>query len=78
MSRSYRKNPAGGVTCCKSEKRDKQRGNRCYRKRVRMAILRGLEVMPVVNEFYRVWSMGKDGKRWYGWDNPSINKLLRK
>jgi len=45
---------------------------------VRMAILHSLEVMPVVNEFYRVWNMGKDGKRWYGWDNSYIKRLLRK
>ena len=78
MSRSYRKNPAGGVTTCQSEKQDKRRGNRSYRKRVRMAILCNLEVMPVLNEFYRVWNMGKDGKRWYGWDNSYIKRLLRK
>lgn len=63
---------------CESEKQDKRRVNRALRKRVKMAIIHGVDILPTMREVFNQWSMGKDGKKWYGWDNPYIKRLLRK
>ena len=66
MSRSYRKNPAGGITTCRSEKDDKRIANRRFRKAVKRAV-HAKRVIPIMREVANVYFMGKDGKKWHGW-----------
>lgn len=61
MSRSYRKNPIKGLGS-DSEKYDKQKNSRKLRKLSKLALNRGDELMPLMNEISDVWSMAKDGK----------------
>ncbi len=78
MSRSYRKTPITGITTAASEKRDKQLANRRLRRRVKQA-LRGepeAQVLPLKREVSDVWTMDKDGKRWF--DAGRFAELMRK
>lgn len=67
MSRSYRKTPIAGISTAVSEKRDKQLVNRRLRRGVKQE-LRGepeAQVLPLKREVSDVWTMDKDGKRWF-------------
>lgn len=66
MSRSYRKTPISGITTAVSEKEDKRRCNRSWRRKIKQAIFHEREIMPIQREVMNVWSMNKDGKRWWG------------
>jgi hypothetical protein len=74
MSRSYKKNPAGGITMADSEKKDKRLANRKYRRIVRQALMSWTEdtIIPLLREVSNVWDMDKDGKRWHGWKYPDV------
>jgi len=72
MSRSYRKSPFIGITCCDSEKDDKRIANRKLRKAVKKSILVGCEP-PLMREISEVWMFGKDGRQMV-----SDKKWLRK
>lgn len=72
MSRSRKKNNAGGVTTAKSEKEDKRIWHKRMRTRTKQAIHNGDE-MPHENEVSNPWNMSKDGKTFY-----SDDKLRRK
>lgn len=82
MSRSYRKNPAGGMTKSTSEKQDKRKANRKFRKAERQALLNGKEPPVHQSETSNVWEFAKDGKQWWGdllkkWPEY-FSKLMRK
>lgn len=72
MSRSYRKTPvignAGG-----SEKWDKQKANRKFRKREHQAIhSQQLERLPYdMDDVHNVWCMAKDGKHYVNKNSDS-------
>jgi hypothetical protein len=71
MSRSYRKSPFMGITCCKSEKDDKRIANRRYRRRLRISIFN--EIQPMIREVSNVYLFGKDGRQFI-----TDSKWLRK
>lgn len=64
MSRSYLKTPIIGNTTAKSEKLDKRKANRSYRKLVRMRLIEGNFNPLHIRECSNVWSFDKDGKRY--------------
>ena len=71
MSRSQRKTPVFGITTAKSEKQDKQIWHSRLRSRVRTSLasippeqLDGY-IAPFSNDVSSVWSMSKDGKRYF-------------
>jgi hypothetical protein len=67
MSRSYRQTPIRGLTTAASEKRDKQLANQRLR-RVMKQVLKDepeAQVLPLKREVSNVWTMDKDGKRWF-------------
>jgi len=68
MSRSYKKNPAGPITCATSEKEEKRIANRRLRRRVQQALFHKKEVMPIMKEIENNWNWPKDGKCWWGWE----------
>jgi hypothetical protein len=68
MSRSFKRNPAGGFTNAKSERQDKQSWHRRFRRWVHRALSQEEEVMPEVFEASSDWDMRKDGKKWFGGD----------
>lgn len=79
MGKSRKKNPAGGISCCDSEKEDKQKANRKLRRAVKQAIQKDSEVIPVLEEVSDPWVMGKDGKTWYSSEVVEENpNLIRK
>jgi len=65
MSRSRRKNPAGGATYAHTEKYSKRHANRALRVAARLAILADREP-PLMREISDVWAWPKDGKVWWG------------
>ena len=71
MSRSNRKTPVFGIATGKSEKQDKQIWHSRLRSRVRTSLasippeqLDGY-LAPFSNDVSSVWSMSKDGKRYF-------------
>ena len=64
MSRSRRKTPITGNACSESEKHDKHLANKALRAKVRDALARDAEVMPIMREASNVWDFNKDGKQW--------------
>ncbi len=65
MSRSYRHTPIFGFTMAPSEKWQKRRARHVWRQAVKVALGNGAEILPHLREVSNVWSMPKDGKRWY-------------
>ena len=78
MSRSRRKHPFRGITSAESEKDDKRRYNRHYRRvcRLLLHIDPQREDVPLLKEVSNPWSMDKDGK--WGFDPKKFPKFLRK
>jgi hypothetical protein len=66
MSRSFTRSPAGGITCARSEKDDKKRWHRIYRRVCAISLGLEKELLPAIREESDPWSMAKDGKRWDG------------
>ncbi|HEX8524949.1 MAG TPA: hypothetical protein VF669_22050 [Tepidisphaeraceae bacterium] len=64
MARSRRRRPIFGITTSETEKQDKRLANRRLRRKVRVAVETGDEVLPVLREVSDVWGFDKDGKRW--------------
>jgi hypothetical protein len=64
MSRSRRQSPVTGATTAASEKADKQRYNRLYRRAVKQAIAQQPDAdhLPHLYEYSNSWGMNKDGK----------------
>ena len=74
MTRSYKKTNKGGVTIAKSEKQDKRLANRTLRRITKQILKYDSEaILPILREVSNIWSMAKDGKRYY--DEPI---MLRK
>ena len=65
MSRSRRRTPIAGISKAQSEKQDKRFANRKYRRTAKNAVAADSEV-PERRAVSNVYSMAKDGKRWYG------------
>lgn len=76
MSRSKRKVKIFG-NCGHSEKQDKRRANRAFRRKQRVAIHKeDFEKLPIdLEEVASIWSMSKDGKSY--WEDAS-EKDMRK
>lgn len=75
MTRSKRHTPARGIGGG-SDKRDKRIAQRRLRRRVKVAVEQGAEVVPELREVSDVWDFRKDGKIYLGeWMRP---KDLRK
>lgn len=64
MSRSFKKNPAGGLTKAKSDKKDKRIANRSLRKKVNQIDLENQDPL-LIKENSNVWDFDKDGKKYY-------------
>ena len=64
MSRSFRKTPLIGQTKCESEKQDKRKANRLFR-RISKIATNNYGHLPVhVKEVSDVWKFGKDGTKY--------------
>ncbi|WP_316805913.1 hypothetical protein [Pedobacter agri] len=63
MSRSVRKTPIFGNAYGNSEKQDKRKWNRVFRKFCRKLILKGNEAPIKISAVTDVWDGNKDGKR---------------
>lgn len=75
MSRSEKKTKIRGTTTAKSEKENKQKANREYRRVVKQKIKSNESELPEIRETSNVWSFDKDGKKY---DSEMTNKDLRK
>ncbi len=64
MSRSTRKKPIFGYTTAKSEKFDKQKYNRVFRRISKEKIKKGMTAPIRIKEIKNVWTMSKDGKQY--------------
>ena len=79
MTRSRKKTCISGTTLCKSEKKDKVANHKRERKAVKQAMSNGDEVLPHYRELSNPWSMGKDGRFYFGnYDADKVSKWLRK
>jgi len=79
MSRSRKKNIAGGYTTALSEKKDKQLWHRAFRRDNRtltkQQILQDDELpYPIVSEKSNPWSMSKDGKTFHIFSETELRK----
>ena len=64
MSRSFKKNPFCGMSCAESEKKDKQRYNRKFRRIDKQSIKKQDDMLLTsVKEVSNPWAMDKDGKQ---------------
>lgn len=68
MSRSRRKTPITGWSCCRSEKEWKQRWHRRLRTSIRRHLRQTMDDtrLPHHYEVSNPWRFGKDGKQWFG------------
>lgn len=68
MSRSYKKTPICGNAISVSDKKGKQIANRKFRCAERTLINSSrFDDLPInMNQVYNVWSLPKDGKRYFG------------
>ncbi|UOK17260.1 hypothetical protein vBBaMIFTN4_68 [Bordetella phage vB_BaM-IFTN4] len=78
MSRSRRNTPITGITTARSEKFDKQRWHRAYRKAERQRLQTDPYSMPrhPLEFGAHAWNLSKDGKKYWGCDVPP--RLMRK
>lgn len=85
MSRSKRKTPVVSITTADSERFDKQKWHRRFRKKVRETISKLLNsdvdadnvVFPHENEIIDEWDMRKDGKQYLSNDSDR-DEFMRK
>lgn len=78
MARSYKKTPIFGMTTVVSEKDDKRRANRRYRKAVRLAMFTHdaeADVLPDFDDIANSRNFSKDGK---GYAHNASPKDMRK
>jgi hypothetical protein len=92
MSRSYKKNPIHGISATETEKNDKKRWHRTFRRNVKNKIhvshydLDQLEdtIFPAIKEESNKRLMSKDGKKYWRPKNVSLylieyfKKIMRK
>lgn len=75
MSRSRKKKPIFGYTTSKSEKFDKQKYNRVFRRVSKEKIKKGRIAPILIKEIKNRWNMSKDGKQYATF---FLKKWLRK
>lgn len=63
MSRSKKKTKIQGITTAKSEKENKQKANRKFRRKIKQKISPE-EELPQVREISNIWDFDKDGKKY--------------
>jgi hypothetical protein len=63
MSRSRKKTPITGITTATSEKDDKRKANRIFRRVTKVQIKKGDTPFIDIKEVSNVWSFDKDGKQ---------------
>lgn len=79
MSRSRKKNPAGGLAKARSDKWHKSHTSRVTRHENRLRMRAGKEVMALPHEMVNQWASPKDGHVWYGQKMvKKYPKLVRK
>jgi hypothetical protein len=77
MSRSRKRTPISPNACASSEKRDKVRANRKFRRVTRERIRASSEAPPDIREVSSVWLFAKDGRHFVR--NPVIAaRIIRK
>jgi len=77
MSRSRRKTPICGITTAESDKRDKQLGNRRYRRAANVAVGKGEDV-PVYDLLVNPYSFSKDGRQYVSKNSQYYEDVMRK
>lgn len=75
MSRSLRKTKIFGYTTAETEKQDKRRWNRVFRKVSKNQIRLDKEAPIKIQDVTNVWDGAKDGKQYY---NRANKKDMRK
>jgi len=75
MSRSVRKTKIFGITTAETEKQDKRRWNRTFRKVCKKLIRLEKEVPVKIHGVTNVWDGAKDGKQYY---QSATKKDMRK
>lgn len=76
MSRSRRKTPIVGMTTCESEKADKAKWHRKFRRAAKMDIEGGQFIS--FRQYGSTWCMGKDGKQYLLEASTRFPEYLRK
>lgn len=74
MARSTKHHPIGAISKAESEKQDKRAANRSYRHAVKQSVVRGDELLPVMQEVSNISGFAKDGKRWCATDPKALRK----
>lgn len=75
MSRSKKKTPIFGNTTVVSEKQDKRKWNKRFRKVSKSLLLKDKETPQKLASVTNVWEGSKDGKRY--WKNYSLKDLRK-
>jgi hypothetical protein len=75
MSRSKKKTPKTEMTTADSEKEDKRKANRKFRRKTKVQIQKGDTELAVMKELSNVWSFDKDGKQFL--KNPPAKELRK-
>jgi hypothetical protein len=79
MSRSCKRNPAGGITTARSDKRHKIHTSRVTRHRNKLRLRAGKEVMVLPREAVNQLAAPKDGHKWFGWTTVAKHpEIVRK
>ena len=65
MSRSFPKTKIFGITTAETEKKDKRRWNRVFRKVSKNLIRLDKEALVKIRDVTNVWDGAKDGKQYY-------------
>lgn len=76
MTHSYKHTPRAGNAVCDSEKADKQKAHRKWRRLSKYFLGIGAEVLPSLREVSDIWGFGKDGKRYF--DPVKYPYIIRK
>lgn len=66
--------PIFGISTCASEKAHKQLANRLLRRKVKLAIARGDDMLPRLRDVSNVRDMGKEGRQYL----PDRPEMMRK
>ena len=75
MSRSVKKTPIFGHTTAASEKQDKQRWNRAFRRVCKILVQKQEETPIKISAITEIWSGNKDGKTyWRGANKKNMRK----
>jgi hypothetical protein len=63
MSRSKKKTPKTGITSAETEKENKRKANRKFRRVTKVLVKKSDDLLPITKETSNVWSFDKDGKQ---------------